>query len=899
MSKRFFTILASLCSLASPVCAQFVRYGTEAPSVRWNSFSTENYRFVYPAGCDSLALVYAREWEMAAKPVGATIGYTPNAGYKRPLPVILHPFSTYSNGIVVWAPRRMVMYTSPEMYTPDPLPWQRILAIHENRHACQQQYSTEGFFGAVSVVAGEIASGIADALCYDVAMFEGDAVVTETSLSKAGRGRSADFLEYYRVCFDEDQERNYWQWRYGSLDRFTPDYYKIGYLVQAGVRAEFSCPDFMGETYRRLHRKGAKGKLDNFNRTIAECTGLPFKEAYDSIMTAFGARWAADLKTRAPFQPERRITEPGPFFESYSHLAPTPDGIFAVRSGLASASTLVRIDAGGETPVCTFSSETSPLQFSHVSNRLYWTEYTPDIRYEMHSSSILKWMEPGKRTQHTLAGKGKREEARRYFNPSPCPVDSLVAVAQTLPGGTSGIVILDESDGSVVKTYPAPDGLLVTEPAWVGDILFTIGLSSEGTGIYRADGFLCVLEPSPVKINHLRGLGSLLYFTCDLNGENELYSLNPANGKVVQETNLPRGGKDFFFAGDTLFFTSLKPDGRMIYSSPVDSLPSKIVDFSRIHKCPEADVLSAGEPMPIDENFCQDPPTIQRYSELGNLFRVHSWLPAWADYDEISSLSLESLSTSLAPGATVFFQNDLSTFAGYAGFSYAPLDGDGWGAGGHVNLGYYGFLPVMKATLDFDRLGVRGTLSSHIPLNFSGGGWLRGVIPNATFSFSGPRYGYMVGVRAYVMRPVPSSCIYPKFGAGIEGGIANNKAYGLLYCYLPGFLPTHGLFASLQHIGHLGKTDATVKYALPFASVDWNWGNFIYVRNFELYPQYSFTSMPLEKSWLTVNSFGLGADAVLGNLWIIKTDMRVGVQYVYAAGMPDPHRLTAIFSVEL
>lgn len=900
MTRRIISILAAACCCALPLRAQFSLYGTEAPSVSWNTFSTDHYRFVYPAGCDSLAFEYAREWEMARGPLEGTIGYAPNSRFRKPMPVILHPYMAYSNGMVVWAPRRMEMYTGPEMYSPGALPWQRLLSIHEGRHVSQQQFLRDALFGVLYCVAGEMSAGLSDLLCYDTAMFEGDAVATETALSEAGRGRCADFLEYYRVCCDEGEDRDYWQWRYGSLDRFTPDYYKIGYLMQAGIRSDLNAPNFMADTYRRLFTKGAKGRLDNFNRTVEESTSLTFPEAYEAIMDAFGKRWTEDLEARAPFQPKERLTRPGTFFEEYSNLVPSPEGIFATRSGLARATTLVRLDKGRAKTIRPFSSETSPLQYSPVSGRIYWTEFTPDIRYEHHSSSVLKWMTPGDPRQHVLAGDGRRAERHRYFNPAPNSLDSLVAVAETLPDGASRVVVLSEADGEAVETYPAPDGILALEPVWLEDILYVVGQSLDGIGIYRASNFRCVLKPSMAKINHIREYDGRLYFTSDRNGENELYSLDPYSGKVVQETNLPRGGKDFSFKGDSLYFTALKPNGRMIYRSSQDDLPSEIVKFGLNHIYPEADDLSDSEPEWLDERFDIDEPEPQKYSQAKHLMKIHSWLPAWADYDELAELSFESLTTDLAPGATVFFHNDLNTFAGYAGYSYSPVDSLGWGGGAHINLGYYGALPVVKASLDFDRSCVRGTVSSYIPLNFSGGGWQRGVIPNATFSFAGPKYGYMVGVRAYTMRPVPSSCIYPRLGVGLEAGVANNKAYGLLYAYLPGVLRTHGLFASAQHIGHSGQTTVRVKYALPFASVDWHWKDFIYVRNFELYPQYSFVRTAIPSGSMRVNSFGLGADAVLGNLWVIRTAIRLGIQYNYSTGLPgSPHQVSAIFSVDI
>ncbi|MBR0110042.1 MAG: hypothetical protein IJM05_05540, partial [Bacteroidales bacterium] len=114
--------------------AQFVVDGSESAFLRWNQIKTEDYHFVYPAPFDSLARTYALEWERWKLPVSYSIGRMPNEAYRRRMPVILHPYLGYSNGMVVWTPRRMEMYTGPEMVNPWPLPWTTLLAIHEQRH---------------------------------------------------------------------------------------------------------------------------------------------------------------------------------------------------------------------------------------------------------------------------------------------------------------------------------------------------------------------------------------------------------------------------------------------------------------------------------------------------------------------------------------------------------------------------------------------------------------------------------------------------------------------------------------------------------------------------------------------------------------------------------------------
>ena len=183
MTKKPVFALLILLLLAAPARAQFYVAGNEGAKVRWRTISTPDYRFVYPEGCDSLARAYALEWERVRGAAGFSSGLLPNEAYRRPMPVILHPYLGYSNGSVVWTPRRMEMYTGPQMYSPDPVPWMTMLALHEGRHLSQMQYVGKGWMRALSYVSGELPAGLS-LFFTEPSFLEGDAVAAETGLTQ-------------------------------------------------------------------------------------------------------------------------------------------------------------------------------------------------------------------------------------------------------------------------------------------------------------------------------------------------------------------------------------------------------------------------------------------------------------------------------------------------------------------------------------------------------------------------------------------------------------------------------------------------------------------------------------------------------------------------------------------
>ncbi|MBQ2230008.1 MAG: hypothetical protein II424_06290, partial [Bacteroidales bacterium] len=260
--RRLLSLVAAIF-MALPAAAQFYSLGSEPAGVKWYHLRTADFDVIYPKGLDSLARVYASTLERYKMPVGATAGYYPNQLYSKRLPVILHPWTANSNGMVAWTPRRMELLTTPTSVAPMPQPWEEHLVSHESRHVAQMQFVNEKPYRVASWFLGELTAGAVSAIYCGPSFFEGDAVAAETELSTTGRGRSASFLEYYRAAFREGDTRDFWRWRYGSLKYYTPDYYKVGYITMAGLRSVYDCPDFTARYYERLFR--GKWPLPFFN----------------------------------------------------------------------------------------------------------------------------------------------------------------------------------------------------------------------------------------------------------------------------------------------------------------------------------------------------------------------------------------------------------------------------------------------------------------------------------------------------------------------------------------------------------------------------------------------------------------------------------------------------------
>ncbi|HDS08192.1 MAG TPA: hypothetical protein ENO05_11270, partial [Bacteroides sp.] len=181
---RVFIIL--LLFISAGLRGQFYEYGQDAGTLRWNIFSTDHYRIIYPAGVDSVARAFGQRLEYFYPHLGKPLDHR-----HRFMPVVIHNESSFSNGVFVWAPKRLEIFTNPD---PNGYPqdWLTQLALHEGRHAVQIDKLNQGLTKALSVLGGEQVVGAA-AVFLPYWYLEGDAVDAETRLSKTGRGRQPSF----------------------------------------------------------------------------------------------------------------------------------------------------------------------------------------------------------------------------------------------------------------------------------------------------------------------------------------------------------------------------------------------------------------------------------------------------------------------------------------------------------------------------------------------------------------------------------------------------------------------------------------------------------------------------------------------------------------------------------
>ncbi len=833
--------------------AQFYVTGDDPGKLRWKFIDTDNFRVIYPSGCDSLARKYAVELEKYKIPVSRSTGRIAGQGDGRLMPVVMHTYNA-NNGSVAWAPKRMDLFTIPSAYDPEPMPWSTMLAVHEGRHVTQMQFGMKNIHRPFFLAFGEMWNILVSILYPGLCLIEGDAVMAETALTSSGRGRTADFLNYYRIAFDNGDFRSWAQWRYPSQRNYTPDHYALGYMAFGGIRYLYDYPTFMKDGYDMASRKIFN--LSPFTRAIKENrTRKNFKETFQEVCDTMHGIWSRDAQARAPFIYMEQVTKEPRRYTDYSSSILYGTDIYTIKNGYQDTPRLVRIDESGKEHLITrLPYETSKLQIHQ--DRIYWSEDKPDERWSMKSDSWIRSI--------NLDGKDKdkvTDPDMLLYNPSFSK--NKMAATRYFPEGGSAIYV----DG---KTIMAPDDLQIVETAWIGDTIYATAISDEGFGIYKYnETWTVILKPQSVKISNFRAADKELTFICDRTGVNELYHLNPASGEMYQKTVTKYGAKDYSYTSDGryLYFSAPTLKGMQIFRTPVDSLINRPVDLTTKYKYVIADCLSEqekeiarcyGYDKAVDNDLKVNISEPKRYRKFSHAFNIHSWAPVYVNVDNIMNMSYDYIYQAASLGATAIMQNRLATGVGEFGYSAHkdPYDNSKWRHSGHFKFTYSGLYPVIEAKLDFNDRAARqfnvtavkqgestgisvqsselnapffeGRISTYIPFNFTSGGWYKGFIPRVSYRitndmfnssinvlelpetgmypswyqpFAGATEGrnsfrhYLSGsMRAYSILPTAHSAAYPRWGIGAEiGASANLESRTIFspmgYAYLYGYVP--------------------------------------------------------------------------------------------------------------
>ena len=683
---------------------QYYSSGQDPAALRWRQIKTNRYKLIFSEPFEKKAQYLANIMEIICRHETATL----TAKVPR-IPVILHTESVISNGLTVWAPKRIELYSCPpqQTYAEE---WLEQLAIHEYRHAVQISKINQGFSKALYYVFGEQITGGILGLYVPTWFLEGDATVTETAMTRTGRGRSALFESTLRAQIIEKGLYSYDKATMGSYKTFTPDAYSLGYYLVGQTRARYG-NDLWNTAIDRVAR--FPFMVVPFNSGIHKVTGMWKTKLYKQSLRELDTAWQLQMSASNPAA-MHTITRRNPHNHSvYNHPLILNDSmIFAHKSSMDDVSRFVCINrkTGNEKTLLTpgYLPEGS---ISIGGNYLVWSELQSDKRWSNRQFAELKLYNFQTGKVHQLTKK------TRYFSPAVSPDGSLVAAVHVSRENQSSIDILEIPSGRLVKRYLIPDYAQLLTPNWSPDtkkILFTL-LNENGETLAMLDtttGKIRNLFPESYDAISGRAIffNKYIIYSLDHAGAQNIYALDTVTRAIFRITTSRFATYNPELSPDqiNLICSDYSADGLMVAEIPMDTTTwtpiSQVENYAyrlyetlvnqeevniqdsvhirKIYKMNSSDQYDLGTDSIQGKLFRS-----KRYSKALNLFNPHSWAPVSFDINNLN----------FNPGIMLLSQNSLSTMFAGAGWEYDINEQTGKF---YTSLSYRGWYPELTFRFD-------------------------------------------------------------------------------------------------------------------------------------------------------------------------------------------------------
>lgn len=746
--RRFPLVFVWLLAIPFIGSGQFYEYGQDAGTLKWSFFDAPHYRLIYPRGLDSVAFTLADRLEYYYPFQSRDLKHQ----HQRQ-PVIIHNESSFSNGVVSWAPRRLEVFSNPD---PNGYPqdWLTQLVLHEGRHLMQIDKLNQGFTRGLYYIAGEQAVG-AVAAYLPRWFLEGDAVDAETRFSFSGRGRLPSFeMESRALMLERKKPYTYAKAILGSYRDHIPDHYQMGYLVVDYARRTYGdqfWPDMITFAARKPY--SIDPAYFAFRKYGVKSKNALYREAMNSYLTAWEMQ-REKTGTDTVFDWKHPVSKA---YTSYQFPHFISDSLlFAVKSGMDQIPEFVTLTPGGEEKRIFRPGYLNSGRVSCSGGLLAWDEFVPDLRWSNRNFSVIRLYDLKSGKVRSLG------RHTRYYSPALSGSGTSVAAIEQSPDYRFFLVILD-TGGRIRLKAPAPENHFIQHPCWMAqDSALVLTLTDEaGEHLYSYS--LKTGNWSELYSNGHEDLswpvvrGNTIWFSSTQSGIDDIYRLDIRNGKFERITRSAAGATQpqLTADGERLVYSGYSAEGyspqlknrEMFLNQPAEEVGKPPLALLREAKPEESEVI-AGETQAPHGSYQP-----AKYSKLFHLLNIHSWLPAYVDYlNPDFSMNPEHLPVN--PGITLVSQNLLSTAVSTAGYEYR---------GGyhylHSGVVLKGKFPVFELGLDYgglpslqesgsrtppvlkpDNLNLR--VNSYIPFRFNTGRFVTYMQPSASWNYTSQYFFY-------------------------------------------------------------------------------------------------------------------------------------------------------------
>lgn len=732
MNNRFI-IYILFFSISSNILAQYYDTGQDPSSIRWKQIKTDRFTIIYPDSYGMEGVKFARSLEDSYTKLTSIYSVK-----KVRIPVIIHNYTTFSNGYVVWAPKRVEIYPTPEQ---NGIPMDPIeqLTTHELTHVLQMSSLNKGFTKIASVLLGEQFTGAISVLL-PLWFMEGDAVFAESLLSYSGRGRTPSFQKQMKaIALEYPKLYSYDKMIAGSFRNFVPDHYQYGYQMVTWSFAKYG-PQLWNKTLDFTAKNPYT--LNPVNLSLSKNAGLTksklYYETFDSLKTIWQR---GEMKINPSNYKVLNPSKNKDYVNYYSPVVTGKDSIIAIKTSFSSSPEFVLIDPSRKSEKrIHIPGSIYPYFLSGSNDKIVWVENQPDPRWENRTYSVIKIMDLHGKITRQLSYKS------RYLAASISADGRFIAAAENTISNENSIIIIDAFNGDILNKIPVPGNAYPQRPQWsqTGSDISIIFLSDMGEGIMvyslKNQTWNTLLNAGRNDLQSAFLRNDSLFFVSSSSGTDNIYVLAP-DKNISKLTNSRYGAYDLYPVAGNILFSDYSSTGYNIctvsikesspYSGNDIKDPSFLInrfDTIKIKKTDQS--LTGYKPEP--------------YRKWGHVFRFHSWMPFYADPEKI-----QADPTSVRPGFTLMSQNLLSSVISTFGYEYTSDKTHKF----HSHITWKGWLPVIESQLDYGGNAIVSKLGNNVndpitvrpglnftniisfPLNFSFGRFSQYLQPSLTASY--------------------------------------------------------------------------------------------------------------------------------------------------------------------
>jgi hypothetical protein len=803
------------------VSGQYYETGQDPASLKWMQIKTNRFTVIYPEKYGSGGVAYAKSLDEAYSKL---VSIFPEKKFN--IPVIIHNYTVQSNGYVAWAPKRMELYPTPEQNT-IPLSPEKQLALHELAHVFQMESLNNGFSRVMSFFFGQQFTGIVASLL-PLWFLEGDAVFAESALSESGRGRSPSFQKQLKaitvekgICYNYDKVLN------GSFRDFVPDHYQSGYQMVTWAMTKHD-PQIWNKVLKYTAEQPFT--IVPVNLSLSENAGLTKKKLFNETFDSLKTIWTKDISEAnanlyEPLNPSKK----GKYINYYSPVFAGTDSIIAIKTSLSASPEFVLINTSQKTEKILFRpGQIYPYFISYANDKLVWVENQSDMRWENREYSVIKLMDL--KSQKTI----RLSRKTRYLAAAVSPDGSKIAAIENTTSNINSIILINTETGAVLQSVLSPGNAYLQHPQWAdgGDKITVISLTENGEGILsystESQKWDSLVSPGREDLQSSFLRKDSLFYISSRSGTDNIY-LRTSDGNISSLTRSRFGASDLSLYGGKLLFSDYSSSGNIICVATLATNKGSVKD----------NVSSASfliNRFDIKTDSSDNSGTLytpEPYKKWQHLFLFHSWMPFYADIEEIKTDP-----TSVRPGISFMTQNQLSTLISSVGYEYSQEKNHVF----HSRVTWKGWYPVVESQLDYGddpiinkmglqvsnpsgiQTGMKFSNTISLPLNFSSGKFTEYLRPSITSDYrneyiylkdvvgSGGTYDYgqtVLSGRLYFSNYRRSAIrdIYP----GIAQTIDLNYSYApfdkIIYgseislktaFYFPGIFPNNGIKIRLE-----------------------------------------------------------------------------------------------------